>query len=525
MTSSRFSTAVILIILLLVSGVFLFARLGHYSLWDDESYTALSAKGILLTGDTSAWIGHNLVGYQAGSVLSHLKDHYTPPLPAYLAAPALFLLGETAFAARLPFVLSGFACICLVAWWLWIDRASLIMCGLVSIGLLCNVSFFLYCRQARYYAVSALCVVAMSFIYFHWRGRMRDVVLLGGVSFCLFACQYMIYFVVCTVFAVDYLVWGRRSFRLSILQWTVLLGLQAVLCGALTLIWSPFTADVGAERLVGNDISERITLLWWNLRDLNQCEFGALLLVGIAPFFIKWHTPDILLRGLLALIGYVILISVVSPQPVERTTVADIRYLVPLIPLCIFLQAEVLLRLTKNALVRLALAVLIFGTNIVHGGVFLSNGMGSTPLKFVGELIFPPRDPYSVASNWINTHLSEGDSVWVLPDYAAAPLIFHAPRAVYAWQLNWPPKDQFLELPLIHFKGQIAPDYIMAFGPFSGHVQELLSHWKGVHYERIETLDIYWKDLYRPELFWRTFRPIVGFDPAIEGIQIFKKIP
>jgi 4-amino-4-deoxy-L-arabinose transferase-like glycosyltransferase len=32
----------------------LFANLGKYALWDDESYTALAAKVILATGDTTS---------------------------------------------------------------------------------------------------------------------------------------------------------------------------------------------------------------------------------------------------------------------------------------------------------------------------------------------------------------------------------------------------------------------------------------------------------------------------------------
>lgn len=34
----------------LFAATLLFARLGHYALWDDEAVTALTAKGILLKG-------------------------------------------------------------------------------------------------------------------------------------------------------------------------------------------------------------------------------------------------------------------------------------------------------------------------------------------------------------------------------------------------------------------------------------------------------------------------------------------
>ncbi len=46
---------------------------------------------------------------------------------------------------------------------------------------------------------------------------------------------------------------------------------------------------------------------------------------------------------------------------------------------------------------------------------------------------------------------------------------------------------------------------------------------RGWRYEHAATLNTFWKDLYRPELFWRTFRPVGRFDPDWEAIQIFRR--
>src|SRR5947209_1850197 len=91
------------IALILAAVVFLFFRLGHYSLWDDEAIIALGARGVLASGDTTAVLDHNIVAYRHGNLLHNLHDRSTPPLPAYLTAASFALFGESALAARLPF--------------------------------------------------------------------------------------------------------------------------------------------------------------------------------------------------------------------------------------------------------------------------------------------------------------------------------------------------------------------------------------------------------------------------------------
>lgn len=87
-----------------------------------------------------------------------------------------------------------------------------------------------------------------------------------------------------------------------------------------------------------------------------------------------------------------------------------------------------------------------------------------------------------------------------MPDYAAFPLIFDAPGPVYAWQLALQSRDpQCAGLPAIHFRGRVAPDVIVVFGPEVLRVRPML--------------DIFFKDRYRPELFWRDCRrssPVLG---------------
>src|SRR3954468_7409855 len=102
---------------LALAALLLFARLGHYALWDDEAYTALAAEGILRSGDTSAVLDHNIVAFRHGILPNDkLKDRFQPPLPAYVTAPFIAMFNHTAFAARLPTAMSGVATVALMLW-------------------------------------------------------------------------------------------------------------------------------------------------------------------------------------------------------------------------------------------------------------------------------------------------------------------------------------------------------------------------------------------------------------------------
>jgi hypothetical protein len=63
-----------------ICGLLLFWRLGHYALWDDEALTALIGKGILATGDTSIYVGENVVAFRDGLMVRDGKDRITPPM-------------------------------------------------------------------------------------------------------------------------------------------------------------------------------------------------------------------------------------------------------------------------------------------------------------------------------------------------------------------------------------------------------------------------------------------------------------
>jgi hypothetical protein len=178
----------------------------------------------------------------------------------------------------------------------------------------------------------------------------------------------------------------------------------------------------------------------------------------------------------------------------------------------------------------IVLGVLAFGTNLFEGGSSVPSFdsppslalLFSTPLRYTLELFDPPSDPYSATSAWINANLTDGQSIWVVPDYAAYPLMFHSPQMVYAWQLPNKPEGQFKDLAPIHFAGRVLPDYLICFGP-NLTTNELQQRIPRARFYRVATIDTYYYDLYRPELFWRVFSPM-NVDPKSQAIYVVRII-
>ena len=275
-----------------------------------------------------------------------------------------------------------------------------------------------------------------------------------------------------------------------------------------------------------NSLADKWTLFFWQWRDTDQCEFFSFPLLLLALGLGITQRRPLLVRGCAALFAYAAVITLVSPQRVSLTPVADIRYLAPLIPLGIFVEAAALCAFFEGySLLLAAAAVVAFGTNLLNGGPFLRDGLRSTLISYLGELAHPPIDPYAPTADWINEHIPEGSFVCVLPTYATYSLMIRAPRALYGWQLSSPPKQQFAGLPAAYFVGQSAPDYVVVFGPVPDDINKFMQTFLGldVTYTQVATINVYWMNAYRPELFQREFEPITKFDPNKEAVFVFKR--
>ena len=506
----------------ILGAVLLFAGIGSHALWDDEAMDALNAKAILESGDTVAHVGHNLVAYREGLLLVNDRQQGMPPLPGYLAATSMRLFGESSFGARLLFTACGLVTIVLALIFAFRLGLSWLELLAVSVAMLGNVSFLLYFRNSHYYGPGIMLTTVCLMIY--WKGlrTIASQLLFGVLSAFLLLSNYTWCVALYTCIGMDVLLWRRELLRMGFLCFVRVLA-PPFLAGLLILWkWNPLGTKLGGY-LHGSTLAERAKLFLWNWRDMNNCEFISYGIILAAVFFAAFRGNAILRRMLLALVVYVLVITALSTQLLETASLADIRYMAGALPICIAITAVILvMALRKQQLLGIALTVVACCTSLLNGGP-----LRFLPAEYISEVFSPTEDPYKPAAAWIRENVPNDDSVWVLPDYMAYPLMFHAPNAVYAWQLRPDQRKdhQFSGLPDIHFQGLVSPDYIVAFGPVVIQLRSMLEQWEnmGVRYDEIYRMNTFWKDLYRPELFWRTFKPIRDFDLETQGIYIFKK--
>ncbi len=507
-----------------ISAVLLFYRLGFYPLWGDEADTALYARGIARTGDTYAVFEHNVYAWRNGKYLKNLHGRYAPPASFYLAAPFVGASGGGAFWPRFPFAVCSLLTVALMLYWMARSHLSALAWTIFSLGLLGNVSFFLYGRQCRYYALATLLTVLIAYLYLTWNGRWWKLTAMMLASILLLWTQYLPYAGLYAALGCDYFLSQRRRSPVRWNHWLLLLGPQ-VLAGALAVaIYNPIGAGVVPDEAGRNLLLDKLTLFWWNLRDINICEFGVGLLMLAAPVLFLLEKDRWLLRGPLAILSYTLIVTILSPQPVSETSVADVRYLAALIPLCIFLTSLSIVTLTRYQwALALPLALLAFGTNLLNQP-WNPGQWRSSICQWVEELQTARMTSIQSAIDWIHDHVAPGQSIWVWPDYMAYPLMYQAPQALYAWQLLPAPEEQFKDLPAIQFIGGDPPDYLLAFGkqPALREVLTMLGR-RNVSYTPVATLNIYWNDLTRPELFWRSFKPVQNFNADVHAVYILKR--
>lgn len=524
------------VVAIVMALLFLSWNLGAYGLWSDEADTVLFAEAVWQTGDTAAVLGQNVYAYRKGELLHDLHNRHTPPLSYYLLAPFAGRWGAEPWAMRAPFALCGLAMVVLAIVWLWRSKANLAQWVSVLVVGFGNVSLFLFARQCRYYALAMLTTMLVTYFYLRHRGGWGTLFATLVTSLGLLTTQYLNFAALVVVLAVDYFTWQRHVARWTRRDAIVLFTPLVITGGLLWWFWSGHSTG-------GNGPIDRLVLAWWNLRDLHACETVNLLLVVAAPLLWLMTRDQWLLRIAQAIVVYALAVALLSPQPVGQTQVADIRYLAPAIPLGIALTARwlywLVIHVTWKALAVVAIVawtnaqfllvtLLVAPPSGFHGWITeIERSFRVTPWQFIQEIAAPRQTAARTVSAWINEHVAPGQSVWVVPGEETYPHMAQAPHAIYAWQLDAPVAEQFRDLPPIHVFGQQPVDIIIVYGPFVSDpkLTQLLDALKiaGHEYRRVATLDVFWDDAIRPELFWHRFHDVRHFDRDTQAIYIFQR--
>ena len=165
---------VVALITLLSLPLFLFGLNDTY-LWQDEAQTALLGRSVLQHGVPMVGAGADSLsavrGRDAGIGGVYFQVAW---LQAYLTAASFTIFGETSWSARLPFALAGWLCVPLLAWTLRRAGASARAASLASLLLAVSVPFIICSRQARYYSLSAACVLLTAGCYAGLVQRRRE---------------------------------------------------------------------------------------------------------------------------------------------------------------------------------------------------------------------------------------------------------------------------------------------------------------------------------------------------------------
>lgn len=519
-----------LILVTVIAALFLFYNLGVYALWDDEANTALMAQGVWATGDTQAQVGDNLAAWGDGMALIGKYDRSQPPLQFYLCAPFVGMFGPTALAARLPFAIIGLATA--IALLLWArEAATSFEYGAWCMALLGSVSFFLYCRQARYYAPALAFTLGSCWAYWSLlQGRKREWVpglMLAGVLVSNYLCVAALMAALCA----DYALWGRRQRALGIPE-VLRIALPVMLIGIPAIwMWYPlgrYASDALDPSAQGSWL-RKVRYCWWFFRDASVSQLVAGVLLLVCPWLLRLERNTWYLRIPCAIAVYLLVIGLLAPQ--GDWQYAGIRYAMPVV-----LGGLALIVLASNAvylrshLAGIALLLLASSTNLFFLDWAAGRPIGPVPrlmpALFVGELLYPQEEPYTPVAQWIRENVAPGSLVLVGPPFARYPLMFHASHAVYGWQLR--PETAQQRFPGVdprQIRGVVEPDYLVCFGPVLQIVKTELNRRlpPGLAYAPVAAIDRFAIDQYRPEIYLRRFGKPRPYPPQFQILILHRE--
>jgi hypothetical protein len=514
-------------ILIIYFAVMLFSNLGRYSFWDDESNTAIYGKSFFESGSLSAKVGKNILIHRNGiEVDDNFNNKIVPPVGYIASGLTSKIFGQSNFGFRMAFALSTFGMILLII--LWIRRESLDegLWTTIFISLSGSIALILFSRQCRYYAVATLLTVAILYFYRFRNNTIKNIVIIGVLASLLLMTHYLIFASLGVLIAIDYLLFGRKEVEFNIKHLIGLVISQVIVIAAVMSKWSPFGVDFVTYKSK-NIIIDKLHLFWIHFRDLNSHEYMpiALILVAIGVYFVK--KDKLLLRVLIGLVVGIFMTVLFTPQP-GNASIADMRYISWMLPICILLGALTIYNLASNKYAKIAIALVCFHTTLVHWPIsFIFKGpstpLRSTTFSYLSEVFSDRLNTYGMVKDWLLKNTKADDIIVTEPTYASSPLMFYLSDRKFGWQVDGKGRFRFRNLDEFHYKGKVNPDYIVVFGPRVKNYQKNNYVVNGQRYKLETTVNAYAQDGTRPEIPFHQFEEKKGFDKSL-GVHILKKI-
>jgi 4-amino-4-deoxy-L-arabinose transferase-like glycosyltransferase len=514
--------------------------------WDDEALVGIIANNFLNTGSFTGWDGRNLFTYRNGILLDAQLRIINPPLEYLVTAGSFWLFGVSTWAGRLPFVVAGllsvvvFALLLRHTWkkevWLW---------GYTLGGLALSPALVLNIRQCRYYALAllfSLCTFAVYRLCLQTK-RWRDFTAFGIFAALLFYSNYLLGIPFLLALGMIHLIFHRRAW--SAMAWKKMALTMALFCLATVpyaffyRIWerpdSP-TAEVWYLR--------KLTLLLWNLRDVNLIGYFPWLVAGGLTYVYlrdrKQHPTIIRTAGewLIFSMGFLVFLALFSPQQTKIPGIADVRYLIPVLPFLTGLTGICLWGIHQRMpIVAVLLFVVSLSTNILTLTPFNREFRWLLP-AYLKEIHQDYPTANREVARFLQRNTQQDELILTFPLHTNYPIMFYTgDKLLFCCTLDNNtrlPRERLAQLHAPLFIAQHRPDWFVAFGYspmtvqllafFSQSHQDDGSHHGQEHYRLVEILDVYWDDTNRPELPWHSFGAKTDFDRRSEAVYVFKRV-
>jgi 4-amino-4-deoxy-L-arabinose transferase-like glycosyltransferase len=548
LTPSRIYIGIILAITVYLS----LQGLGNHCFWDDEAHVGIFAKNFLKTGDFSGWDGRNLYMYRNGTVLDTELRSINPPLEYLITAASFLIFGVSTWAGRFPFVIIGIASLFIL--WLLLredfpQRQPLQFYALILTGF--SYSFLLNIRQCRYYALCIFFGVASYYLYRKCmqNRQLRWFLLLAASLVCMFFSNYLLCASLIAGIAAVFLVFHAKA--LSKNDWRNI-GLAVLVFALATIpyairhrIWErPDTPSEQVSLFVKTPI-----LLYQYLRELDLTGYipGFLLIAGVVLILIyrnKERFPRHMYQWAFFIAVYALALSVLSIEPAGwrgwNGGLAYIRFLVVLIPFCAGVMASVLYIIHNSrfgAVISASLLAMMVCTNVLTFGMPRLGFRLLLP-AYVAEIHTRFDSPYDAVVRFLRDNASQDDIVYALPEYTLNSIHFYLGDVLKIHGiLRHPvalPQESLKSINAPLFIDDTAPNWFISFGLRMETSKMLLFFSRGnYHYgcylayslctSYKTRLNVYWRNMTRPELPWHSFGPVKDFDERIEAIYVFQR--